>query len=74
MSLTAEQKQAYEEQGFLYIKHLFPAEWMHQIRAECANIHQRMLDNKPNTVGVSWEDDFNPGLIRQLMHSEMISR
>lgn len=73
MSLTPEQKQTYEEQGFLHIKQLFPAEWMQQIRAECENIHQRMLADKPNTVGVSWEDDKNPELIRQLMHSEMVS-
>ncbi|MEM7029732.1 MAG: phytanoyl-CoA dioxygenase family protein [Chloroflexota bacterium] len=73
MALRPEQKQTYEENGFLHIKHLFPVDWMAQIREECDNIHQRMLQDKPNTVGVSWEDDFNPGLIRQLMHSEMIS-
>lgn len=73
MSLTPEQKQAYEEPGFLLVKQLFPAEWMQQIRTECHNIHERMLNDKPDTVGISWEDDHNPGLIRQLMHSEMVS-
>ena len=73
MSLTEQEKQTYNEQGFLVRRQLFSPEWMTQIRAECADIHARMQTAPVEGTHISWEDPDNPVLIRQLMHSELVS-
>jgi phytanoyl-CoA hydroxylase len=76
MSITPEEKQFYEDNGYLLKKCLVSMESVRQIEADIENIHERMAQEKPENVGVSWEvyDDPNhPPRIKQLMHSELIS-
>lgn len=76
MRLSAEEKQSFEENGYLLKKGLVPLELIGQIRRELIDIHQRMVTDPPAGVHISWEDPeaADEGkLIRQLMHSELVS-
>ena len=76
MVLTNEEKQLYEEKGFLLKKGLVSRASISSIREELEHIHQRMVEDAPEYVHVAWEDPDAPDdrkLIRQLMHSETVS-
>ena len=74
--LTSEEKQFYEENGYLLKKNLVPLDWIAQVKQEIEGIHERMAAQAPEGVTVSWEvydDPAKPKRIKQLMHSETVS-
>src|SRR6266496_97924 len=76
MAPTPEQVAFFEEQGYLVIQDLIPPEWLRQIQEETTDLHERMADNPPEGVHVSWEHEVDPTIrrkIKQLMHGEAIS-
>lgn len=76
MSLTAEELQLFNAQGYLVKEDLIPPSWVEEIRADLAGIHDRMADDPPPGVGVSWEHEVDPSIrrrIKQLMHGELVS-
>ncbi len=46
----------YSENGYLLKKHLVPTSIIEQIAKETDQIHERMLDNIPSSIGISWEE------------------
>ena len=76
MSLMNREMEFYSENGYLLKKHLVPTSIIEQVAKETDQIHERMLDNIPSSIGVSWEEYDDPGKpkrIRQLMHSDLVS-
>src|SRR5438046_8296850 len=76
MALTAEEQRQFEAQGFLVVEALLSPAQIDGIRGELRDLHERMADNTPPEVGVSWEHDVDPSIqrrIKQLMHAEKIS-
>ena len=74
--LTPEEKQSYDENGFILKKTLASPEEIEKICAEIKDIHNRMAEQPVEGVGLSWEefDDSNlPPRLKQLMNSELIS-
>lgn len=74
--LTEEQKRRFDEDGFLLIKGLVGLEQIERLNEELDNIHERMVEDAPGDVSISWEtfdDPDAPKRIMQLMHSEVIS-
>ena len=76
MHLSSQEKESYEANGFLLKKGLVAAEDIGRIRRELEDIHRRMVTDPPPEVHVAWEDEDAPDedkVIRQLMHSELVS-
>ncbi len=76
MSLTAEERSFYDDNGYLIRRRLVDADWLGEIRDEVDGLHARMAEEPPEGVGVSWEEDDDlekPRRIRQLMHGELVS-
>ncbi|MBE83105.1 MAG: hypothetical protein CME21_11120 [Gemmatimonadetes bacterium] len=76
MSLTDLEKNQFDEAGYLVRRGLFCDKDIRAIRSEIEDLHDRMAAEPPDGVGISWEEfgDVNtPRLIRQLMHSEVVS-
>ncbi|MDP6358790.1 MAG: phytanoyl-CoA dioxygenase family protein [Planctomycetota bacterium] len=76
MALTEEQKNSFDENGFLLVRDLFGPDAIENLEAELENIHERMAEHTPEGVGISWEafdDPEQKPAIMQLMHSEVIS-
>jgi len=87
MSVTIQEKESFEANGYLLKKGLVSLHEIKQIRREMPDIHQRMLADPPPEVHVAWEDDSvecaparkgrgapdESKIIRQLMHSELVS-
>jgi phytanoyl-CoA hydroxylase len=74
--LTAEERARLDEQGYLLRENLIGPEWVAQIRAEIDNLHERMAEQTPEGVHVSWEHEVDPAIqrrIKQLMHAERVS-
>lgn len=75
-ALTPEQVHFFEEQGYLVVEDLIPPDWVAEIRADLDNLHERMAEQTPEGVGVSWEHEVDPNIqrrIKQLMHGELVS-
>ena len=76
MSLTKQEIQFYEDNGYLLREGLVPRSWIADVEREVDRIHERMAEQLAEGVGVSWEefdDPDHPPRIKQLMHSEVIS-
>ncbi|MCY3899066.1 MAG: hypothetical protein OXF86_10870, partial [Caldilineaceae bacterium] len=76
MSLTTQEKESFEANGYLLKKGLVSRQEIKQIRQELPNVHRRMVTDPPPEVHVAWEDEDAPDeskIIRQLMHSELVS-
>lgn len=73
MHLTSKEIQTFQDNGVLLKKGLISPDSAHQIRFECRDIHNRMRKEPPAGVHVSWEDESTQSLVRQLMHSELVS-
>ena len=76
MSLTTQERQFYEENGYLLRKGLVPLVWIADVEREVDRIHERMAAQPADGVGVAWEEFDEPEpprRIKQLMHSEVIS-
>ena len=76
MSLSRQEKESFEANGFLLKKGLVSPEEIGRIRQELPDVHRRMSFEPPADVHVSWEDEDAPDerkIIRQLMHSELVS-
>ena len=74
--LTPEEKQSYDENGFILKKALASPEEIENIREEIKDIHNRMAEQPVEGVNLSWEEFDDPNLpprLKQLMHSEVIS-
>ena len=76
MPLTNREMEFYSENGYLLKKRLIPTSITKQVAESTDQIHERMLENIPSGIGISWEEYDDPEIpkrIRQLMHSELIS-
>ena len=76
MPLTNREMEFYSENGYLLKKRLIPTSITKQVAESTDQIHERMLENIPSGIGISWEeydDPEKPKRIRQLMHSELIN-
>jgi len=74
--LTPEERQRYEEEGFVVREAVVDDEWLAEVRADLADLHERMADRPPEGVHLSWEHEVDPAVtrrIKQLMHAELIS-
>jgi ectoine hydroxylase-related dioxygenase (phytanoyl-CoA dioxygenase family) len=73
--LTETERTQFERDGFLVKKGLISREWIAQISTEIDALHERMAQQAPQGVGVSWEhlQEGRPRRIRQLMNSEVVS-
>jgi len=77
MGITDKELQSYKENGFLLKKGIVSSEDIENIMTEIDDIHNRMAENPTPGIGISWEvyedDPDHPPLIKQLMHSELVS-
>ena len=76
MALTSEERDFYNENGYLLKKHLVPLDWIEAIRSEIEGIHERMAAQPLEGVHNAWEEydnPANPRRIKQLMNSELVS-
>lgn len=76
MRLTAEEREFFETQGYLVKQDLISPEWVAEIRADLADLHERMAEQPAEGVHVSWEHEVDPTVqrrIKQLMHAELVS-
>ncbi len=74
--LTPDEKQFYDENGYILKQGLVSFEEIEKIREEINDIHNRMAKQPIEGVEVSWEefDDPNtPPRIKQLMRSDLVS-
>jgi len=76
MSLSQDEIQHFDDAGYAVKSGLFGEELVDVVLDEIDDLHDRMADAPTEGVGISWEEfgDVNmPKLIRQLMHSELVS-
>lgn len=76
MNATTVDVCAFDEQGYLVVEDLIPPGWVAEIRADIEDLHERMADQPPPGVHVSWEHEVDPAIqrrIKQLMHAEVVS-
>jgi hypothetical protein len=76
MSLSASEETAFETDGYWVRPGLFGKDAADRVLSEIEDLHDRMVEAPTEGVGISWEEfgDVNmPRLIRQLMHSELVS-
>ncbi len=76
MSLTAEERSFYEDNGYLVRRQIIDPAWLAQIQQEVDDLHARMEAEPAEGVGIAWEDrddPSKPNRIRQLMHGELVS-
>ncbi len=76
MSLTAEERAFYADNGYLVRRQIIDDAWLAQIQQEVDDLHARMDASPAEGVGISWEeydDASKPKRIRQLMHGELVS-
>ncbi len=78
MGLTHQELKFYETNGYFLKKRLVSSEDLSRIRVEIEDIHNRMAEHPAEGVGISWEvyndSENHPPRIKQLMHSELVSR
>ena len=60
MPLANEEMEFYSENGYLLKKHLIPASITKKVAKETDQIHERMLENIPSGIGISWEEYNDP--------------
>ena len=60
--LTPEEKQSYDENGFILKKALASPEEIEKIREDIEDIHNRMAEQPVEGVGPSWEEFDDPAL------------
>lgn len=70
--LHPEQIHLYHEQGFLLVKGFIDPSTIDGIRREVRELHHTLRDAQPEGVRVTWEEDLQPPLIRQLMGSQNV--
>ena len=76
MGLTDAEQAFYDKNGYVLKKGLISSDEISHIERKIAGLHERMAENAPDEIGISWEefeDEHLPRRIRQLMHSEVIS-
>ena len=76
MSLTVDEKASFDANGYAVKPGLFGKAAVCSILEDIEDLHDRMAEAPSDGVGISWEEfgDVNmPRLIRQLMHSELVS-
>jgi hypothetical protein len=76
MSLSADEKNALLDNGFLVKRALIPNDWLTLIQRDVEGLHEAMARHTPEGVHVSWEEFDDPAKskrIRQLMHAELVS-
>ena len=73
MSLSSKEVNTFQDNGFLYMEGLVSPAEIQAIKHECRDVHQRMRDDPPDGVHISWEDEDERDLVRQLMNSELVS-
>ncbi len=73
MSLSPQEIKTFQDSGFLYKAGLACPTEIQAIKQECWDVHRKMQDDPPAGVHVSWEDEDRRALVRQLMHSELVS-
>jgi len=75
MALSAEERKQFEERGFVLQRGLFRPETIRQLAEEIDGLHEKMAQDPPANVHLSWEElePGRPPRIRQLMHSEKVS-
>lgn len=76
MGLTETEQAFYDQNGYVLKKKLISLDEIEAIKSEIEGLHERMAKDKPENLGISWEefeDETLPKRIRQLMHSEKVS-
>jgi len=76
MGLTGAEQTFYAENGYVLKEGLVSCDEIEIIKREVEGLHERMAEQQPEGVGISWEefeDEALPKRIRQLMHSEGVS-
>lgn len=73
MSLTPAEIKTFQDHGFLLVRQLASQDQIEAVQVECRDVHARMRNEPPAGVHISWEDEETRELIRQLMHSELVS-
>lgn len=76
MPVTPEECRTFADQGYLVKPDLISPEWVAEIRHDLENLHERMAEQTPPGVHVSWEHEVDPDIprrIKQLMHGELVS-
>ncbi|MCE2394982.1 hypothetical protein J4G02_10390, partial [Candidatus Poribacteria bacterium] len=74
--LTPDEKQFYDENGYVLRQGLVSPEEIEKVQAEIHNIHSRMAKQSIEGVEVAWEEFDDPNMpprIKQLMQSELVS-
>ncbi|MCZ7649137.1 MAG: phytanoyl-CoA dioxygenase family protein [Planctomycetota bacterium] len=71
---SAEDRIAYDRDGFLLKRGLLPQDWMRAIDEETQALHEEMARAVPEGAGVTWDKQVpgRPKRIRQLMNSELV--
>jgi ectoine hydroxylase-related dioxygenase (phytanoyl-CoA dioxygenase family) len=76
MSFVDQERSFFDTNGYVVKPGLFGPDSIQRIKDEIEDLHDRMATDPTKGVGVSWEefgDQNMPNLIRQLMHSELVS-
>jgi hypothetical protein len=76
MRLTVGERAFYDANGYVLKKGLLSHDWIVEVKREIEGLHERMAEETPEGVGISWEefeDENLPMRIRQLMHSAVVS-
>ncbi|MDE0227026.1 MAG: hypothetical protein OXP28_18095, partial [Gammaproteobacteria bacterium] len=60
MSLTTQEKQFYDDNGYLLRKGLVPLAWIGDVEREVDRIHERMAEHPAAGVGIAWEEFDEP--------------
>ncbi len=74
--LTPDEKQFYDENGYVLKQELASSEEIEKVQAEIHDIHSRMAKQSIDGVEVAWEEFDDPNIpprIKQLMQSELVS-
>ncbi len=77
MGLSTHEIAVFGANGYVVKREMFEHDAIERITEEIDDLHDRMAESPTEGVGISWEEfgDVNmPKLIRQLMHSELVSR
>ena len=56
MGLTDTEKAFYDQNGYVLKKGLITSREISHIEREIAGLHERMAENAPDGIGISWEE------------------